>query len=96
MKRERTRDEYKAASKALLMGIDEVRRQKGMRQMDVSCPRCDFNQATYCLAQKRGSVYLSTFLAFCGSLGVRVALYDENGSEVDWERFVPDLLGKEG
>lgn len=97
VKREKTREEYKAMGKAMLAAIDTVRKQKGMRQADVSCPRCDFNPATYCLAVRRGSVYLSTFLAFCESLGVQIALYDEDGTELVWQDLIeygPDRIGE--
>ena len=57
--------------------------RQGKRQFDISCPRCDFNQSTYCLAMKRGSVYLSTLLAFCESLGIRVALIGPDGEELE-------------
>lgn len=95
-KREKIRDQYKNRSLAMLQAIEMERKRKGIRQAEVACPRCDCNAATYCLAIHRGSVYLSTFLAFCEGLGVRVVLYNEDGRELPVEYFMKELEAQTG
>ena len=77
--RDATMEKYRDASRALLNAVERERRVQGKRQYEMSGSRAHSSQVNYCIAIKRGSAYLSTFLAFCDSLDIDVVLVARDG-----------------